>query len=55
MDVSDCLVIPQVRSPASSLGPVNTKLQESVKLQMGPAAVSLLRWFFSPSLSLPYT
>lgn len=55
MDVFDCLVIPELHSPASSLGLVNTKFQESVKLQMGPAAVSLLRCFFSPSLSLPYT
>lgn len=33
MDMFDCLVIPQLPSSASSLGLVNTKLQDNTKLQ----------------------
>lgn len=53
MDMFDCLVIPQLPSSASSLGLVNTKLQDNIKLQQ--FLCSDVGVFFPPSLSLLYT
>lgn len=55
MNVFDCLAIPQLPFPASSLGLINTKLRECEITDGSSSGFSLLSDVFSPSLILPCT